>query len=886
MPYAAGALRSPCVGSPRSPGTRDPCASGPRQAGTRTPEQLQDPPTIPDGTWNERYTAIIDSRTCGACIALDGMIFTHGAGPSLPLHPNCRCYYLPIRPRTPPTPPLDWATLPAKVLKFFVRLVARLLRKLLPVPALFVALIPAAEQYNTDHPPAEDEDNPDLEPPPPAPLARLYPPFPCSCVAQPPLEHTSHQETKPMPPNEPNPTTLTLSGRIDLAAGADRHRYTARFVTAGRIRGPAGRPGRFVIPAEAIQVAIAIGHFDNRPCFIDHASWFEGPSLRNMAGVSGETEWNPDTQSADGQITLYTTPAGDLIQELFSTVVKDQQDGRPTPDVGLSLVFWPRWKPRDNEGDPLVLQEFLHIESIDFVFEPAADGRITEALSTLAQGVVPMPPNSTETSTTTDPPPAAPEHPAVGDTPPEILAVPQPPVSPVAAAAPTVAPAPAATPDEWAREAQLTSTLAILQASGLPQATQDLIFAGTPRSPAELRVHIEQHQTHLAALAADQVIQIGDVPPRGRAITLGRTGLEQIEQAFEALMGGTRPPGDIQPLSGIRELYHLLSGDFEMAGLFRDDRVYLANVNSSTMAAMTADALNKRVVNLFQQYPRWWEPFVSIEDFASLQDVQWITLGGVGELPTVSEGAAYTELTWDDMVETDAFVKKGGYLGLTLEAIDKDDTRRLVAAPRALAQAAWLTLAKAISAIFTQESGTGPVMSDTNRLFDAGNHSNLLTTALSFTSYVAVRTAMRKQAELHSAERLGALTAPKYLLVPSDLEITALQVLASEGEPGTADNDANPLARGNEHDERLRSARSRVIVIDLWTDANNWAAVADPQLYPSIGLGFRYGRTPEIFSVASPTAGLMFTNDVMPVKVRFFFAVGPTDWRGLHKSNV
>jgi hypothetical protein len=30
----------------------------------------------------------------------------------------------------------------------------------------------------------------------------------------------------------------------------------------------------------------------------------------------------------------------------------------------------------------------------------------------------------------------------------------------------------------------------------------------------------------------------------------------------------------------------------------------------------------------------------------------------------------------------------------------------------------------------------------------------------------------------------------------------------------------------------------------------------------------------------------MFTNDTMPVKVRFFFAVGPTDYRGLYKHNV
>ncbi len=85
--------------------------------------------------------------------------------------------------------------------------------------------------------------------------------------------------------------------------------------------------------------------------------------------------------------------------------------------------------------------------------------------------------------------------------------------------------------------------------------------------------------------------------------------------------------------------------------------------------------------------------------------MKWITLGGVGELPTVAEGAAYTEMTWDDQTETATFVKKGGYLGITLEAIDKDDTRKLQAAPRALAQAAWLTLSKGVSGVFTDNTG-------------------------------------------------------------------------------------------------------------------------------------------------------------------------------------
>jgi hypothetical protein len=296
------------------------------------------------------------------------------------------------------------------------------------------------------------------------------------------------------------------------------------------------------------------------------------------------------------------------------------------------------------------------------------------------------------------------------------------------------------------------------------------------------------------------------------------------------------------------------------------------------------------VVNEFQAYPRWWEKIVVIQDFSSLQQAKFITLGGIGELPTVAEGAAYTELTWDDRTETANFVKKGGYLGITIESIDKDDTRRLQAAPRALAQAAWLTLSKAISEIFTSNSGVGPTLSDSIALFDA-NHSNLGNTALSIAEWAAVRTAMRKQAEVNSGERLGALTAPRYLLVPPDLEITALKVLGSELDYSYSLSNgvaapSNVFAEGNAHDALLASARERVIVVDLWTDTNNWAAVADPRLYPSIGMGFRYGRTPEIFSVASPTAGLMFSNDTLPVKVRFFFAVGPTDYRGLYKENV
>ena len=444
--------------------------------------------------------------------------------------------------------------------------------------------------------------------------------------------------------------------------------------------------------------------------------------------------------------------------------------------------------------------------------------------------------------------------------------------------------------EPWLNAVRQATTEAMLAASGLPAVSQQRLAAQLYQTPVAIQQAIEAERQYLASLSENQVIQLPGQPPRSPHISGMRTPLERVELALDAMLNGVRPPQEIQPLTGIRELYHLLSGDYEMTGQFQTERVQFAAVTSSTMANLVANALNKRVINEFQQYPRWWESIVLAEDFASLQNIKWITLGGVGELPTVSEGAAYSELTWDDSAESASFVKKGGYLGITLETIDKDDTGRVRAAPRALAQAAWLTLSKSISAIFTASSGVGPTLSDSYALFHS-NHSNLGSSALSISSYNAARLAMRKQTELNSSERLGALTAPKFLLVPPDLEITALQVLASEYDYTYALSNGvaapvNVNSQGSDFQARMNFARSRVIVVDLWTDSSDWAASADPRLYPTIGLGFRYGRVPEIFSVASPTAGLMFTNDTMPVKVRFFFAAGPMDYRGLYKANV
>lgn len=76
------------------------------------------------------------------------------------------------------------------------------------------------------------------------------------------------------------------------------------------------------------------------------------------------------------------------------------------------------------------------------------------------------------------------------------------------------------------------------------------------------------------------------------------------------------------------------------------------------------------------------------------------------------------------------------------------------------------------------------------------------------------------------------------------------------------------------------------ITVPEWTDATDWAAVADPLIVPGVCIGERFGLLPEVFIAGDETDPAMLVNDESRIKVRHFIAVGVADFRPLHKSNV
>lgn len=434
----------------------------------------------------------------------------------------------------------------------------------------------------------------------------------------------------------------------------------------------------------------------------------------------------------------------------------------------------------------------------------------------------------------------------------------------------------------------LESTLA---AARLPAALGERVrrqFAGRAFEPVELQHAVQDARSLLSDLTAHQVVQ---GPGNVQAMFSSE---DHLQAAVEDLLGAPREAHlqQVKParLSGIRELYLMLTGDDDLHGGYYPQRARLAT--TADFSGLVKNALNKVVINRWQELGRagydWWERVASVEHFNTLNQITGTLVGTVGSLPAVSEGAAYTELSVGDSPETATFTKYGGYIPLTLELIDRDETQKLRAYPRELAAAGLRKISSLVAAIFTASSGTGPTMADTGALFNttavttAGGHANLRTGALSASEWDTVCTKVYNQPLLikNAAGVYGTGPAiainPRFVLVPRALQLTAMKILYPTLENAASIYSEN-MQRGQPGD---------VVTVPDWSDATDWAAACDPRVAPAIFIGERFGLLPEIFIAGGEYSPAVFTNDEHRLKVRHFLAVWVNDFRPLHKSNV
>jgi hypothetical protein len=342
-------------------------------------------------------------------------------------------------------------------------------------------------------------------------------------------------------------------------------------------------------------------------------------------------------------------------------------------------------------------------------------------------------------------------------------------------------------------------------------------------------------------------------------------------------------------LSGIRELYLSTTGDYDLHGGYFPERAQLAN--TLDFSGLVKNSLNKLVANTWEELGKagydWWKDVTVQEHFNSLQEITGTLIGTVGDLPSIAEGAAYTELQVGDSPETANFVKYGGYIPLTLELIDRDETRKLRSYARELASAGMRKISKLVAEIFTVNGGTGPFLADGSFLFNnsavntEGGHGNLDTLALNHANWDLVSSKVYNQPMLvkNAAGFYGVgprmAVNPKFILVGRSQQKAAMEICTAS------------LVRESDYvyDNVLKGSAVPLVVPE-WTDANDWAAVCDPRVAPAIFVGERFGLAPEIFIAGDELSPAVFSNDEHRLKVRHYLAVWVNDFRPLFKCNV
>jgi hypothetical protein len=664
--------------------------------------------------------------------------------------------------------------------------------------------------------------------------------------------------------------TENLVERVVLALDVDvsQHRgYGVTLIRAGdTLHG-------WSFPAAVLQAAVP--RFEGANCFVDHVGFLDSAaSVRNLVGVIADVVWDGDVGPRGGlrgRLHLSRTPTAEWVEALIGQIIEDREAGWPVPNVGLSADLLAGYYL---EGETRVATQVRSVYSVDVVFYPASGGSFDRVLNSLARrhestarmreatkGGAGMHEDKekeqgAQSAKGSDPGQDGRKVGHEGG----------------------VVDAAAQQAQELLRAQCQTVLEGALTCCELPQPMKEAIraqFGGKVFAPETLDAEMERYRGMLAGMLEQGVIRGAGDALDGSHTAGMLTSLDRVQLAFERLMGLEIPEehSEIPRLSGIRELYLMMTGDHDFYGNFYPERVQLSNVTTASMTSVVKNVLNKVLLKAYNVRPRWWAPIAYEEDFGSLNQITWMKTGGIGALPTVSEGAAYTELDWSDAEETADFVKKGGYIGITLEMMDRDDVGAVKRIPRELGNAAWRTLSSMVSAIFTDNSGTGPTMACGHNVFDASNHGNLRTAALSASEWDAVIQAVYQQTEPGSSAPLAI--RPKFCLVPIELERTALSILEQ------------PWYTGQDyHYLEPRYQSGRVIAVPEWTDANDWAAVCDPEDCPGLCIGYRYRREPELFVADDQVVGSMFTNDEMRIKCRFFVAVGVADYRPLHKSNV
>lgn len=686
--------------------------------------------------------------------------------------------------------------------------------------------------------------------------------------------HPQHADMQQNEQNEflaPNlPARLHIAGQICEGQRLDER----RDVRVTIIRGGASSNGYYY--REDVLQAIA-GLLENAQAYVDHTS---GPtrSVRDVVGFYRDAAFvSADMETPGGRVeaTLHVLASADWLWSMICEACALNNPGL----IGLSIDIYGTWQPMPsqhakNEQPLKEVTSVLALNSCDVVTRPSAGGAFQRILhhspqrACFPQGVFPMQDQIHDLSPTES--------------------------------------APMQTNQEHVQEqlvdqqeaqetrkllaelrlerAQLALERRLLECA-LPEQIKTRVrkrYQGRIFEMSDLESDLQAQRELLADLADAGLIRgHGYEKPM---ISTQITEAEKVQAAFDRMFDLEIDSrlGNIRGFTSIREAYARVTGDASVTSLSNQTnlglihvaeaapivRISEADTTTATFSFLLGTSMNKRLFKDYQAWPAEWMKFCTITPIRDFKQQTRVRLGAFGSLPTVAEDTVYTSVSLTDTAATYVPSKRGNLVTVSRETIVNDDLYAIKQIPTKLAVAAAYTLAEFVYGFLSNN----PTIYDTNALFTAGApHNNLGSSALSTAAMQTGVTAMREQTNM-AGKRIGL--RPRYLIVPPELEWTAMVVTKSAGVPGSNNNDINPML-----------GYVTPIVAPQLASSTQWFFAADPAVVDTIEIGFVGGQVnPALFVQDLPLYGANFTQDVISFKVRQEYGGAVVDFRGLYRG--
>jgi ATP-dependent protease ClpP protease subunit len=301
------------------------------------------------------------------------------------------------------------------------------------------------------------------------------------------------------------------------------------------------------------------------------------------------------------------------------------------------------------------------------------------------------------------------------------------------------------------------------------------------------------------------------------------------------------------------------------AGRSKSDLVAMAMHSTSDFPLLFSNLAGKTLTAAYEEEPHTWKPLAKQRNLPDFKQASDLVLAADLAPELLLEGGEYKKGTLQEAQATWKLATYARKVTISRQAIINDDLSALERTPEYLGRGFRRLESNLVWNLITSNA---TVSVDSAALF-GGTHNNTGTGAIGIAGMNAAKKAMRKQTDISG---VTVNLTPDYLIVPTDLEATALQFLYPTGyAPAALTGAAGPNV--------YAGAMQLIVEPRLDGSATQWYAASAPSKVEGLVYGY-------LADEPGPTIAPVTERDPdgLTLLARFDFGCAVKDYRFIYRS--